>query len=66
MNLIVNQEIDFYESYFMGRKYREKSNNKCQTVSLRYVAKYFFKDSVFKAGIYPFRATIIFQTPYKY
>lgn len=45
---------------------REKSNNKCQTVSLRYEAKYFFKDSVFKAGIYPFRATIIFQTPYKY
>lgn len=24
MNLIVNQEIDFYESYFMDRIYREK------------------------------------------
>lgn len=66
MNLIVNWEIDFYESYFMSRKYREKSNNKRQTVSLHYEAKYFLKDSVFKARIYPFRATIIFQTPYKY
>lgn len=24
MNLIVNQEIGFYKSYFMGRKYKEK------------------------------------------
>lgn len=24
MNLTVNQEIDFYKSYFMGRKYKEK------------------------------------------
>jgi len=24
MNLIVNQEIGFYKSYFMGRKYRKK------------------------------------------
>lgn len=24
MNLIVNQEIGFYKSYFTGRKYREK------------------------------------------
>lgn len=49
MNLIVNQEIDFYKSYFMGRKYREKSNNKHQTVSLLYEAKYFLIDLVFKA-----------------
>lgn len=62
MNLILNQEIDFYESYFMGRIYREKVILNAK-LSL-YVMKpntFFLTDLVFKAGIYPFRPTIIFQ-----
>lgn len=63
MNLIVNWEIYFCESYFMGRIYREKviMNVKLSFWQIHYEAKYFLLDLVFKAGIYPFRPTIIFQ-----
>lgn len=47
MNLIVNQEIGFYKSYFMGRKYRKKVIINAK-LSL-YEAKYFLIDLVFKA-----------------
>lgn len=61
MNLTVNQEIDFYKSYFMGRKYKEKviTNVKLSLYVMK--PKYFLIDLVFKARLYPFRVTIIFQ-----
>lgn len=63
MNLTVNQEIGFYKSYFIGRNYREKVLVINAKLSLYFMKPYihFLIDSVLKAGIYPFRATIIFQ-----